>query len=1123
DTAGLKPNDIKKILKARDHVYFGSRMHFIRSLWANELEKNDFYMTESGTSPGGSITIRGSIFGVGNKFEKTYTNDKELYNALIKTRGGEKFFSPQKVLTVKYNWDITNLILEAPAQEVLITANGYNGNELVWGGVMSQQRVSVLLPYEFEPTESASSPQQIDTSPKTIKDPLLVSMITQQDSFLKSHNPEKVYVQTDKPYYITSDTIRLKAYLLNADYLTLSNRSGIMYVELDDQEGKPAKRMMLPVESGLAWGDIALDEKDVPNGSYTLRAYTNWMRNFGEDYIFKKDIYVSPATGNATLVKANFKQEGNKVETTLQFTSLDGKPLLAKDMELKVMDGRKNLSKDQLNTGMDGTLSANFELPPTNNPITIQAKDVTKGITDATTLTIPVTINRIENTDVQFMPEGGNLVAGIKTKVGFKAIAEDGKGTAISGKILNSKQQEVATFKTTYAGMGSFEFTPKADEAYTAAINGINKTYQLPVVNAGGIALRIEQGIDGDSLTITATSKQAVSNNTIYYLIGQARGVVCFAQVVALDRNQTQVLKAAKSAFPTGIARFTLINTNRQPISERQVFINNKDNLNVTIATEKQTYGIRDSIALAIQVKDNNNKPVQGIFSLAVTDDSQVKTDSLSSNILNNLLLTSDLKGNIENPGYYFENIDTKYTQLDNLLLTQGWVGFDWREIFKPITPLPYQPEKEFIVSGTVTNAFGKPIENSQVLLFNNKPFTIKDTLTNKDGKFIFKGLFPVDTAIYKLQARNKNGKEFNVGLKVDEVKPPDFMPISGITPWYVNSDTIRLKNTSTRSEQQKAIANYKGEGNILKEVTIKEKKIVKDSKNLNGPGEADLTIDEEELKKANKMTLEKLLFEKIKGFHIGSFTPPKREYPESLGVGAIVYRDFPALFRNEDSAFAFWNTNLRTKKHKPWRNGYKLITQEVHFIIDGIDLDYFYDDTDEVITINGMQTNDTKRYRYIKNYLDYFTAEDITGIEIMTSAKYAAKYNTEFEQNRERIAPGRSNEFAYIEITTRSKKGPFMQIIPGTYLYKTLAYTLPTQFYSPKYTVANKAVAMGTDMRSTLHWEPNVITNADGKATVSFFTADKASSYTVIMEGITPEGEIGFGREKIKNGDKAP
>jgi uncharacterized protein YfaS (alpha-2-macroglobulin family) len=148
---------------------------------------------------------------------------------------------------------------------------------------------------------------------------------------------EKLYVQTDKPYYTLGDTIRLKAYLLNADYLTLTNHSGMLYVELNDQQGKSIKRLMLPVPDGLAWCDIALDERDIPHGSYTLRAYTNWMRNFGEDYIYKKDIYVSPAIGNATLVKANFKQDGSKVETALKFTALDGKPMLLKDIELKIV------------------------------------------------------------------------------------------------------------------------------------------------------------------------------------------------------------------------------------------------------------------------------------------------------------------------------------------------------------------------------------------------------------------------------------------------------------------------------------------------------------------------------------------------------------------------------------------------------------------------------------------------------------------------------------------------------------------------------------------------------------------------------------------------------------------
>ncbi len=884
---------------------------------------------------------------------------------------------------------------------------------------------------------------------------------------------EKLYLQTDKPYYTTGDTIRLKAYLLNVDYLTLTNHSGMLYVELDDQEGKPAKRMMLPVTQGLAWGDIALDEKEVPHGSYTLRAYTNWMRNFGEEYILKKDIYVSPATGNATLVKANFKQEGNKIETALQFTTLDDKPLLVKDMELKVMDGKKNLSKDQLNTGMSGTLKVNFELPQTNNPITLQAKDVTKGITDAATLTIPLNINRPENTDLQFMPEGGNLVAGIKTKVSFKAIAEDGKGTSISGKILNIKQQEVASFKTIHAGMGSFEFTPQLNESYTAKINGITKNYTLPIINPTGTTLKVEQPINSDSLTITVTGSQPVNpTSNSYNLIGQSRGVVCFAQTVNLVNNPTQVFKVAKSAFPTGIARFTLINASHQPINERQVFINKNDNLTISITANQPTYGIRDSIALAIQVKDKDGKPVEGSFSLAVTDDNQVKTDSLGSNILNNLLLTSDLKGNIENPNYYFINPNQKQTELDNLMLTQGWVGYDWKDVFYPSSkPVAYLPETEFSIQGTVTNAFGGAIEKSQVLLFGNKPVIIKDTLTNKEGKFKFNNLFPIDTAIYKLQARNKNGKEFNVGIKMDEVKPPEFKPATGIIPWYVNSDTIRLQNTGTKAAQEKAQANYRGEGNMLRQVNIKAKKVVKGSKNLNGPGEADLVIDEEEVLKAKKMTLSELLEKRLKN----NYQTFSGRWTYVVPFGGMVTVPL----------------------------AYTLDTKKIHFIFDGIDIDYFFPEGSMV-----------SRYDYIKSYLDYYTAEDITGIEVLSSTRLASKYHSETRgRDREISQPF----FAFIEITTRTKQGPFMKFTPGTYLYKPLAFTLPKQFYAPKYTVKNKTVAMGTDLRSTLHWEPNIITDKDGKATVSFYSADKPSAYAVIMEGIDVDGGAGYLRQKLK------
>src|SRR6202789_4503927 len=119
-----------------------------------------------------------------------------------------------------------------------------------------------------------------------VSDAGLVRLIKQQDS-LQQHLPvEKLYLQTDKAVYTVGDTIWFKGYLFNANYLRFSSRSGLMYVELANDSNETVFRRMVPVDYGITYGQIAIDGKDIPEGSYTLRAYTNWQRNFGEDYIF---------------------------------------------------------------------------------------------------------------------------------------------------------------------------------------------------------------------------------------------------------------------------------------------------------------------------------------------------------------------------------------------------------------------------------------------------------------------------------------------------------------------------------------------------------------------------------------------------------------------------------------------------------------------------------------------------------------------------------------------------------------------------------------------------------------------------------------------------------------------
>ena len=915
---------------------------------------------------------------------------------------------------------------------------------------------------------------------------------------------EKLYLQLDKPYYTLGDTLRFKAYLLNADFLKPSNRSGLLYVELDNSNGTSVKRILVPLTSGISWGDMALDEKMFPEGSYTLRAYTNWMLNFGDDYVFKKSIYISALSGS-TLVKAGFKLESgadkDKISANILFTGLDKKPLRLKDMQLKIMNGRHNLFKDKVTTGMDGSLDVNFDLADKTaiKNLSIQVQETGKGA-DTAKLTIPVILNRAENTDVQFMPEGGHLVAGITTKVGFKAIGEDGKATEINGKIVNSKQQEIVVFKSTHKGMGNFELTPQAGESYTAKVTlpgNITKTYPLPIVNPAGTTMRINpKGKDSLEVILTATAG-LLSANSNFYLIGLTRGLICYTSLINF-KGITARKVVAKDMFPSGIAHFTLLNNANQPLNERIVYIDHNDYLQISVTAHKPNYGTRDSIALAITVKDKDGKPMRGSFSMAVTDNSQIKADSTNSSIISNLLLTSDLKGNVEEPGYYFENdnntnnISNRAIYLDNLLLTQGWIGYDWKAIFDPIVQQPKFPaEPEFIVQGKVTDVLNKPVEGSEVLLFSRKPQMVKTVFSDKDGQFIYKGLFPVDTAEFKIQARNKRGKSFNVGIEMmNEFKPPRFEPAGQTMPWYVNSGAELLNNSTTKTAQLKAEADYKGEGNQLKEVIIKEKKIVKGSHNLNGPGEADQIFDEQDMLKAGKTTLRKLIEQKVTGFTLAKAPLAGGPHPPQP-----------------------------VKPNDPFRMSYKLFEKEVHLVFDGMDVDEFYEPSIRSEDWYRPPGNWLKiiheRQQLLDTYLDYFSAEDIVGIEVMYNVSYNQTYgamlNGGFGQDVQ----------AYIEITTRSGKGPFMKLTPGTYLYKPLPFTLPKDFYRPRYTVKNSKIAPGTDLRSTIHWAPQVITDKGGKATVSFFSADKPVDYTLVMEGIDMNGDLGYKRQQINGVSK--
>jgi hypothetical protein len=891
----------------------------------------------------------------------------------------------------------------------------------------------------------------------------LLAIKASNDSLNKLAPIEKTYLQFDKPYYASGDTIWFKAYLLNS-FFTASDKSGIINIAITNDSNKVIKRYRISSQNGLGWGNIHLDEREgfIP-GNYTIHAYTDWMRNFGQEYFFSKSFYIAGGGENGWLINNQVKEPtGNDdtVKVKLLLNDINKIPAANKTIRLQVMEGNKHLYKEIMQTDNKGLLDVNFKLPNKAGNLSIIAESIPAG----KKAVIPVSLNIPQNIDVQFLPEGGYLVAGLTSHIGFKAIGEDGRGVDISGIITSHDKKQIAKFKSLRCGIGSFDLAVQNGENYTAKITlpgGIIKEYQLPVIKATGTVIRVKNLFQSDSLEVSVFATNAVASlGHSYFLIGKARGIICYAAIFNFNNGGIIKRKIAKSLFPAGITHFMVMTADKQPLDDRMIYIDHHDNFNIQLKTGGANYGPRDRVALKIKVTDTIGRSISGNFSLAVTDDSQVKTDTLNNgNILSQMLLASDLEGYVDQPGYYLLSKTAESWQaLDNLLLTQGWVGYDWEHLFNP-PAITYQPAYEFTVKGHVFNIFNKPVKKTNVLLFSKTPAILMDTITDKDGKFSFHHFPRVDTPIFVLKAVNKNGKSFNVGINIDDTEPPVFskVHIPLILPWYINSDTTLLnytKNNALLRQQE----YFPAGGHMLKEVKILAKKTIKGSQNLNGAGGADIVIDEKDLEKALKKSWLQLLEEDVNGFR-----------------------------------------EMDTLLHYP--HWYYIHFQKVFFIIDGMLLNDMFQSLD---------------FLSLKTYLQSHSAEDIKGIEIMSSAKYSAKYkgrflSTELLMNIDYT----QNDVAFVEITTRSGHGPVIDNTPGMYLYKPLPLSWPNQFYKPKYSVKDTVKHL-PDLRSTIDWEPNISTNANGEAIVWFYAADMPSTYTIILEGSDMNGDLGYKRQKI-------
>ena len=593
----------------------------------------------------------------------------------------------------------------------------------------------------------------------------LEKILKQLAKLTASYPQEKVHLHTDKPYYAVGEDIWFKSYVVTAEKNEPSLLSKVLYVDLIDQNNVIRKKLTLPIENGLANGNINLIDS-LPSGNYRIRSYTNYMRNFSADFFFEKQLKI-----------------GNVLDTVEK-----------------------------------------------------AAKTKKSGIS------------------LQFFPEGGNLVSGVRSKVGLKALAADGNGINLNGYILNKAKEKVAEFTTEHAGMGVFAFTPLKNEKYTAVANlaeGQTETFELPMAEESGFSLAISQSSDKINFRIAA-SADMINTGKEVIVVGQSNGII-YASFTGKIEGPIMATDLPKDDFPTGIAQFTLFTADYKPIAERLLFVNHNDQLKIELDHQHAIAATKKKMQYSLQVTDNNNNPVDGSFSVAVTDAGKVKaSEDDETSIFSNLLLTSDLKGYIEQPNYYFNAANpNREKDLDNLLLTQGWRRFVWKDVIAEKEPeISYRPEQSLEIAGKVSSWGNKPLANAKVSLFSTTPGLLLklDTLSDAKGNFFFDRLDVADSTSFLVQT--KFGKDNpNMNIKVNQrpaVQPYAFAGQSfSILPYLQSTKTLY-----TEMERYQKL----DKGILLKTVNIVTKPILKSSvkvrNSVNISGSVDYVIDKKTLAK---------------------------------------------------------------------------------------------------------------------------------------------------------------------------------------------------------------------------------------------------------------------------------
>ena len=301
---------------------------------------------------------------------------------------------------------------------------------------------------------------------------------------------------------------------------------------------------------------------------------------------------------------------------------------------------------------------------------------------------------------LELFPEGGDIIMGVRNKIAFKARDQFGRPVKIKGRLLDDQGKTIKTFSPLHDGMGSFSFVPKDGINYTIKWTdekNTSHTSVLPKTKQEGISIQVIE--DGTKRLININAgKQLPDNLKQLHLIGTMQQEIAFRNNVNIEAGNSIRRIIPPETLPSGILNITVFDANWKAIAERITFINNNDySFQPSMVVQHWGLGRRKRNEIEIHLPDSL---AGGDLSISVTDEA-IEKDT-SDNIISHFLLSSDIRGKVYNPAYYFSNNSDSVAQhLDLVMLTHGWRRFNWEDIHKGILPKINYPKDTAYLSLT--------------------------------------------------------------------------------------------------------------------------------------------------------------------------------------------------------------------------------------------------------------------------------------------------------------------------------------------------------------------------------------------------------------------------------------